>query len=356
MPRDEPLPDARAPGGAARHDHVRFREAGERDADRRRRPRRRVPPRLVGPRGPRPRGAGVVAPADQPEGPRARRRPREGAREPRRLPPLPRRLAARRDPGVDAGEAPGHRARHGRRRQPLPARLLPLALGPLRAAHGRGGDRLRDGGPDRLSDAGGALRPPREDLARRRGPGRPSRGRRARPVRPRHVAGEGRLRRRSAEGVAGRGSHPRRRRFRLLPLRGIRRHEGGRHGLLPRGEEGRPVVVRRPGRPPLPLPRGRRDPAGDDDARRRAGRLLPRAPPGGRPPRPRAGRRPRRLLLHLEPPAPLRRGLALGLGRPHAAPHGRVGPQHGRELEQPEAVGSEEEALRRPARELDRRR
>ncbi len=48
---------------------------------------------------------------------------------------------------------------------------------------------------------------------------------------------------------------PSRRRLRLLPLRGIRRHEGGRHGLLPRGEEGRPVVVRRPGRPPLPLPR-----------------------------------------------------------------------------------------------------
>ena len=339
MPRDEPLPDARTPGGAARHDHVRRFAAERRGEDRPRRRRGRLPARLHGLRGARPGGAGVVAPADQPEGPRARRRSREGAREPRRFSPLPRRLAPRRDPRGDAGEAPGHRARHGRGRQPLAGRLLPFPVGPLRAAHGRGGDRLRDGGPDRLSHAGGALRPPREDLARRRGPGRPSRARRARPVRARHVAREGRLRRRLAEGVAGRGPRPRARRLRLLPLRRLRRHEGGGERLLPSREEGRPVVVRRSRRPPLPLPRGRRDPAGDDDARRRAGRLLPRAPPGGRPPRAREGRRPRRLLLHLEPPPPFRRGLALGLGRPHAAPHGRVGPQHGRQLEQRRGCG-----------------
>ena len=75
-------------------------------------------------------------------------------------------------------------------------------------------------------------------------------------------------------------------------------------------------------------------------------------PAAGRPPRARAGRRPRRLVPQLEPAAPLRRGLDLRLDRPDAAPDGRVGPQHGRQLERREAVGGEAQALRDPAREL----
>ena len=122
-------------------------------------------------------------------------------------------------------------------------------------------------------------------------------------------------------------------------------------------KRGRPVVVRRPGRPPVPLA-GRR---------RRSGRRWRHRPRGatrssarGRRraslPVARAGRRPRPLLLHLEPGAPLRRRLARRLDRPHGSAHGRVGPQHRRELERRAAVGREEKALRRPARELAHRR
>jgi hypothetical protein len=145
---------------------------------------------------------------------------RDGAVEPRPLPPLPGGLAPGRDPRVHAGPAPGHRARHGGRRQPLPRGLLPRTVGPVRPAHGRRGDRLRDGAPDRLADARGARHPPREGVPRGRRPRRPSPRRRARAVA--HGAWPGKAR--SVEdlrGLAGRGPRPSPRRLRPLPLRGF---------------------------------------------------------------------------------------------------------------------------------------
>ena len=294
------------PAGPAHDDHVRLVAAVEREAHRARRRRGRLPARLDGIRGSRAGGAGVVSAAHPPQGPHAGRWPRAGALQSRPLPPVPRRLDPRRDPRVAAGEASGHRGRHGRRRQPLPGGVLPGAVGSVRAADGRRGHRVRDGEADRLTDAGGAKGPPGEKVPRRRRSRRPAPRGRARAVRARLVARQGPLRRRTATGVAGRGARARPRRLRPLPLRWLRRHEGRGDRLLPRREEGRPVVVRRPRRPPLPLPRRRRHPAGDGHPRRRARGLLPRASPAGRPPRARAGRRSRRLVPQLEPAPPLR--------------------------------------------------
>ena len=184
--------------------------AVQRDADRAGRRRGRLPARLVGIRGARPGGAGVVPAADPPQGLHARRWRREGALQPRALPPVPRRLAPRRDPRVGAGEAPGHRARHGGRRQPLAGGVLPRAVGSVRAADGRRGDRVRDGEADRLPDAGGASGSPGEEVPGRRRARRPAPRGRARAVRARLVAREGPLRRGPASGVAGGGAHARR--------------------------------------------------------------------------------------------------------------------------------------------------
>ena len=277
-----------------------------------------------------------------------------GALQPRPLPPVPGRLAARRHPGVAAGAASGDRATTWP--PSATARASGYFLGlwgpfvPLTDVEAIGFEMEQ---PDRLADAGGARRsawrrsPPATRCSTAcpswtssgspcttRGPGRPA---------PSRTCG----------GVAGRGARARPRRLRPLPLRRLRRHEGGGHGLLPRREEGRPLVVRRPRRPPLPLARGRRHPAGD-------GRRPPRVA------RPSSASVPPQAVL----PARERDGdrgvsflswnllrrfgerLDRRLDRPDAAPDGRVGPEHGRQLERREAVGGEAQALRDPAREL----
>ena len=271
---------------------------------------RRRAARLVRARGARARAARLVSAANQSEGLHEDGRRLGGERFSRVLfQPYPGRLAAGRDPGRAAVEAAGHGQRHGGRRQPVADRLFPRALGSVRAAHRtsrRSASRWSTRSARRRSRCAGS------PWRRCRPATRCSRGCRwsTRWARPCTTAWPGKARsvedlraawqRGGACVCAGRTGGC----AATAASRTRRRRRPGSSGR--RGSDGRWWFVD-PRRPPVPVARRRRRPARDGTPGAGREAFFSEPPPAGLVAGARARRRPRPLVLHLEPAAPVRR-------------------------------------------------
>ncbi len=139
-----------------------------------------------------------------------------------------------------------------------------------------------------------------------------------------HAAWPGKARstRGSPAGLGRGGQGTRESSRRSLPVRRLPGDPGEGDRLLPRRADRRPLVVRRSRRAPVPLHRRQRRGDHLGHARAGAGGPVRRTPAG-----PARDGGPKRVVLHLESPAALRRRLAAEMGRGGGAPACRVGLQ-----------------------------